>query len=372
MSIGLSGNLRDFGIADVFQLIGQQRKTGELRIRENGNGARLLFDEGAVVSALPELADGGEPLAEMLFRSGWLRREQVQELRAAERTSARTLHRIAQDRGWLSAEELNAVEDRLTHDTIFDALRWEGGTFDFQPRDSVPQRHGAMRLGAEQILMDGLRMLDEWRTFEGRIPSEDTVFRRCGLASDAAESEACEVARSDAGQRLLALVDGRLPVRRIIDLSRLGTFEGTRILASCVEAGLLEPVRARSLPGGWMLWSEGSGQGLGLRGLAEVALPLLALLLVVSMLGTSPVLPSQGESWPIPRTSLEGAAEMEHMRALRKLAEVFHLMESRWPVALEELPARGLVNAKALASPLGHPYHSQGPDGELVLLAPDP
>ena len=33
MSVGLSGNLRDFGIADVFQLIGQQRKTGVLELK---------------------------------------------------------------------------------------------------------------------------------------------------------------------------------------------------------------------------------------------------------------------------------------------------------------------------------------------------
>ena len=32
MSIALRGNLRDFGIAEVFQLIGQQRKTGILEI----------------------------------------------------------------------------------------------------------------------------------------------------------------------------------------------------------------------------------------------------------------------------------------------------------------------------------------------------
>jgi hypothetical protein len=30
VSVGLSGNLQDFGLADVFQLIGQQRKTGVL------------------------------------------------------------------------------------------------------------------------------------------------------------------------------------------------------------------------------------------------------------------------------------------------------------------------------------------------------
>ena len=54
MSVGLSGNLRDFGIADVFQLIGQQRKTGQLRIRQKESGALLFFNEDALRSELLE------------------------------------------------------------------------------------------------------------------------------------------------------------------------------------------------------------------------------------------------------------------------------------------------------------------------------
>ncbi len=33
MAVALRGNLQDFGIAEVFQLIGQQRKTGMLKFR---------------------------------------------------------------------------------------------------------------------------------------------------------------------------------------------------------------------------------------------------------------------------------------------------------------------------------------------------
>ena len=52
MSAGLSGNLSDFGIADVFQLIGQQRKTGVLELRSGHARARSSrFDRGLVVSA---------------------------------------------------------------------------------------------------------------------------------------------------------------------------------------------------------------------------------------------------------------------------------------------------------------------------------
>ena len=42
----LRGNLRDFGIAEVFQLIGQQRKTGILEIDHGGDRVQLLFDGG--------------------------------------------------------------------------------------------------------------------------------------------------------------------------------------------------------------------------------------------------------------------------------------------------------------------------------------
>ncbi|HKK52381.1 MAG TPA: DUF4388 domain-containing protein, partial [Myxococcota bacterium] len=41
-SVALHGNLRDFGIAEVFQLIGQQRKTGTLEV---------VGEEGAIFLA---------------------------------------------------------------------------------------------------------------------------------------------------------------------------------------------------------------------------------------------------------------------------------------------------------------------------------
>ena len=44
MSTALNGNLKDFGIAEVFQLIGQQRKTGILEISGEEERIRIAFD----------------------------------------------------------------------------------------------------------------------------------------------------------------------------------------------------------------------------------------------------------------------------------------------------------------------------------------
>ena len=59
MSVALRGNLRDFGIADVFQLIGQQRKTVVLEFTSDaGVRVQLRFDCGNVVSAAPRRGRG--------------------------------------------------------------------------------------------------------------------------------------------------------------------------------------------------------------------------------------------------------------------------------------------------------------------------
>ncbi len=44
MSVALRGNLQDFGIADIFQLIGQQRKTGILEFKDGQESVQLRFD----------------------------------------------------------------------------------------------------------------------------------------------------------------------------------------------------------------------------------------------------------------------------------------------------------------------------------------
>ena len=182
MSVGLSGNLRDFGIADVFQLIGQQRKTGVLELTNAKARVQLAFDEGAVVTASPASgrSEDGDPLADMLLRCGVLTRQRVSEAVEACRASAQTVGSIVVERGWVDAEEVARIEDLLTRDTIFLVLRWESGSFDFRAQSLEHDRDRASLLGAEQILMDGLRMVDEWQTFCHLVPVEDSVFQRVG------------------------------------------------------------------------------------------------------------------------------------------------------------------------------------------------
>ena len=181
MSVALHGNLKDFGIAEVFQLIGQQRKTGTLVVGEGAEAIFLAFDDGCVVrGGSSGSRSEREPLGQQLVRSGYLTRDQLENLQNESTRSARPISELFLSTGLIELGTLEEVQHLLTRETVFDVIRRQTGDFHFTAEQVIHDTKPENLLGAEQILMDGLRMLDEWQTFANIVPSEDVVFRRIG------------------------------------------------------------------------------------------------------------------------------------------------------------------------------------------------
>ena len=366
----LRGNLNDFGIAEVFQLIGQQRKTGVLEIDHHGEHVRLVFDGGAVVRAEPVTAQEEGALADLLVRCGLLTRERLGALHEEARRSLQRLGAVAVARAALEREQVLQIEDLLTQETLFHVLRWEEGSFVFHAQSVEHDRQGRL-LAAEQILMDGLRMVDEWRTFAELVPSEEAVFQHSGRFEDYQTSHRGEGgARLEHAKRVFLLVDGRLSVRRVIDLSRLGTFEVTRILAELRRARLIEPLDAEQLA------RRKPAASLDLR--PPPSRPWLAGVLPVVLLVGLAFLAQRAEPdvmpagvFPLPQRALvEARLALETVR-LRKALEAWHFEQGRLPESLDELAKAGLVEPGALTPSAGRSYYYDHREGEAILLAPE-
>jgi hypothetical protein len=362
MSAGLSGNLSDFSIADVFQLIGHQRKTGALELRSGAARAQLVFDRGLVVSATVGRGRGPDldPLADRLVRCGQLTRERAVEATAVARSSAQTVARTLVARGWLDAAAVRRALDLVTSDAIFDVLRWHGGSFDFHSKSVDHDRDPGELLAAEQILMDGLRMVDEWQSIEMLVPSEDTVFERA-RESTSGTGEAV---------RMFALIDGRLSVRRVIDLAQIGTFDGMRVLSDLRSSGAIREVevagaqalvrRARAVGSAWLTV-----------GGFVVALAPFAALTVVVWWAAAPAPRTPAGDRPIVYESLASLREDYAVRAARHAIEAYRLSRGRWPERLEDLASAGLLPSETLATLEGRAYYSQNRNQGPIFLAPE-
>jgi hypothetical protein len=372
MSIVLRGNLKDFGIADVFQLIGQQRKTGVLEFTgTDGRRVQLRFDRGAVVSAAPAESRAHESLGNMLVRCGCLTRVRVDELLAECEPSGQSLPRLAVARGFVDDTELEKIEDLLTLETIFEVLRWTDGSFDFRNQQVFHSRPIETLLGAEQILMDGLRMIDEWQSFADLVPSEEMVFERAGRFETFRDQMNTQMGRRlDHAERVYSLIDGRLGVRRIIDLSRLGSFDATRAIVGLAKAGVIAPAdvgsqqrrrraRPKVLP------------PVDARSWVATLIPLLLLAAV-----------TVATHWRSEATPLAGAVEIDAsaldlVRDGYSTLRVGHALESyrfaagRWPGRLSDLARAGILTTAQLASDEGRPYYFARRADGAVLLAPE-
>ncbi len=370
MSVALHGNLRDFGIAEVFQLIGQQRKTGTLVVEGEEGSIFLAFDQGRVVRGGPlDAKSSRQPLGPQLVRSGYLTREQLDDLVAESERSARPLSDLLVSAGLIEETTLDEVQHLLTRETVFDVMRRQGGDFHFVAEsirhDTPPER----LLGAEQILMDGLRMLDEWQTFASIVPDDGTVFTRVGnLETARALTKGDAQGRLGHAERILQLVDGRLPVRRIVDLSRIGTFEATRALAELRQAGVIDVVAGGRKSARRAPERRGPRLPIGplLRAAAATALPFLLLAGMAGYVerGAGPLGAVRGAALPL-RTA-DGLGDRYETARVRAELEIHALEHGGYPERLEVLAERldSLTPQR-----LGDYYYVVRAD-EVVLLAP--
>ncbi len=365
MSIALHGNLRDFGISEVFQLIGQQRKTGVLRVRGSAREVELRFSEGRIVSAAPA-GQPGEALGAMLVRCGVLTRERSQELEA-DREIISDPEKWFTDKGGVATDELSAIEDLLTKETLFDLLRWVDGSFRFFSQSVETRRDPEALLGAEQVLMDGLRMVDEWASFASEAPPTHQVFQRRGTLEEFRASPFVRGTPHPAeAEKLYLLIDGHSPVRRVIDLSRLGSFLATRLLVDLRRTGWIEPHRGRARAPAVSLPT-----GLGLRTILANTAPLVALAALALFALRGEPAPKLDAATPIHRDPLrEAHAHFATMR-MRNLEEIYRLSEGNWPARPEVLSLWAARVGALTPSETAAYYFEVREEGPLIL-APEP
>ena len=89
--MALKGTLKDFGIADILQLIGQQQKTGVLHLTSKDQEVHIGFRDGNIVKAESSTRKKKHLIGSMLVRAEVITEQQLQE---ALETQKRTLKRL--------------------------------------------------------------------------------------------------------------------------------------------------------------------------------------------------------------------------------------------------------------------------------------
>jgi len=136
--MALSGTLKDFGIADILQLIGHQTKTGRLTLKNGQDEVEVFFVDGTVIFASEKARNSKNLLGNLLRRADLLSQEQLDE---ALQTQQRTLKRLGDvlvESGAVTRTQLAQIMRLQTTETLFKLFAWKNGSYEFSQEEVDP------------------------------------------------------------------------------------------------------------------------------------------------------------------------------------------------------------------------------------------
>ena len=393
--MALEGTLRDFSLADIFQLIGLQRKTGVLTLRAPEDVVTVSFLDGKVVGADSLNKRIEDRLGQVLLKTGAVTQE---ELDAALRVQMETLERLGHillRSAIISRDELRRALEQQVLQIIYRVFRWNDGDYHFSQETSIDYDVELITpLGAESILMEGARMLDEWPIIEKRIPRRSMVFvadvpvAQLQLVSDALPEdmqpfeldEHAPTAPAPLGRKsvtavehdVLRLLDGVADVDEVIRRSPHGEFETCKALYTLINRTIVREARPEEQTVAAARAAATAESVLGQQHPAGLRLPWLALLLL-PIVAVSQLLAPRNPANPI---AGRGPKLIPRARAAESAARMWGIWQAlqangallgSYPDTLAELSGASTLSDSQLRDPWGHAYRFVLKEDSLVL-----
>lgn len=342
--MALEGELKDFNILEVIQLLGQQGKTGVLRVwglGKKGDEAGIFFFDGKITHATSTERTKGDLLGERLAKTGIISKDDLQTALRTQKKSGRFLGEIVVEAGMAEEQVVLNVLYAQVHELVYEVFRFEAGKFKFDPLTGDAFPKVSVQLHADEVMLNILKMVDEWPEIEKKAPSPTMILQKTGTL----EEHGIEL--SEAHDTVYRLVDGTRNVQEIIDMSLVGKFATLEILATLLEGGDIKEVGIKrgALPAQATPRVEvRRQQPVYVR--YGVALIISFVLLFISFfpfkldfLWTD----HHGEGY-----SLKGYAERMREERMEWGRKIFFLERGRYPESLKELVDAGILSGKDL------------------------
>jgi hypothetical protein len=233
--MALRGNLRDFTVTQLLNLINLAQKTGTLILDGPSDQAYLAFRDGKLAYARIGNEDGS--LATILHQARKINQNQFRSLSDRSGTlSDKELGLLLINAGYVSQEDIFFNLQLHFTNIIRRLFTWVEGLFRFEPGMSPPEDRINVKLDLENLIIEGSRQLREMEELQDEIPSLD-------LALKFTERPMTNLNLSVQEWRVVKYIDPKNSMKRIAAAARLNEMEMRRIVYGLLQAGLVQLVR---------------------------------------------------------------------------------------------------------------------------------
>jgi len=229
----LRGDITDFPLTEIVQIIGASRQTGTLVLDGEISKLSIRFHNGNPVQT--ESTDNREKIGEILMKNNEVDRRDVIDAiliqkRYSENGDNKRIGNILIEMGSVSRRIIDKYLSTQTIESMYEILSEKKGTFRFETEETNPDANEPVTLNIEELILQGLRQIED------RAKIKDTL-----LTPEAVFQPDIEIVDRDGrlltnDERLvLSLVNGSRPVEEIFKILDIPKSEVTQILYKLIN-----------------------------------------------------------------------------------------------------------------------------------------
>ncbi len=204
----LFGTLKTMTLPDLLQWLAAARMTGTLQIERNKVSKSILLEEGRLVGCSSE--DPPELLGQFLIARGKLTEEQLRQALALHQQEGKHLGMILIAMGILTEDELTSHLETKAEEILFSLFDWDDAVFRFH-QEASDQRHiFPVSLRVEDVLLRGLKRVDEVRRIREVFNDPALVLTRTSKAPP------LELYENEMARTLYGAINGERTVAEIL------------------------------------------------------------------------------------------------------------------------------------------------------------
>jgi hypothetical protein len=233
--MALRGNLRDFTITQLLNLINLAGKTGTLVVDGPADQAHVAFLNGKL--AFARVGNEDNRLATLLHHANKLTANQYRALveRAGKMTD-KELGLLLINAGYVTQEDILINLQEHCSETVRRLYTWVEGSFRFEADLLPPDDRINVRLDLENLIIEGSRHLREWEQLQDEIPSLD-------MALKFTDRPLQNVNLSVEEWRVVSYINPKNTMKQIAGANKMNDLEIRRIVYGLLQAGLVDIVR---------------------------------------------------------------------------------------------------------------------------------
>jgi hypothetical protein len=242
-NMALKGNLRDFTITQLLNLVNLARKTGTLIVEGPNEKVLISFRDGKLAYAQDGASDCS--LATILFQAHKLNANQHRAIKArAGHMSDKELGLLLINANYINQQDILSSLQNHFVGIVNRLFTWVEGFFRFENDLLPPDDRISVRISLENIIMDGSRRMREWEQLQDEIPSLDMALK----FAERPGTNIRNVNLSATEWKVVSYINPKNSIRQIARATKMNDLEIRRIVYALLQAGLVELIRPEGAP----------------------------------------------------------------------------------------------------------------------------